>query len=415
MSRPREAPDDFCCPYRDRCPHLHGLSTHWTWHRYMEASRIQDDYWKMRNACEQQLDDQQKLIQDLEKEIVELKARLQSLHQKQFKADTRPKTSIASVCSSNPSLTRKKRGPPYGHPGWHRKKPSVIDRVVQVPAPRQCPDCGMRDLKPIAQEWEHLQEDIILQPRAHATLFNHQQAFCPCCDKEVVAAAEGEILNAPIGPLAKATATYLRFSMGLPYRKIQMLFETLFGFSFVPASAFGFDKMSAFKGKAIHEDLRQKIQTSDVVYADETHWRADGLNHFLWYAGNQDIAFFQIDRHRSAEVARQILGQNFDGVLVCDSYAAYQTIHLKARQACLAHYLRDAKEILQKLDLLREQNLPDDFQARSFAQKLCVLFKNACASAKLLAVPVSAGKIKARVKRWSNKLKKNLFQTPSIS
>jgi len=357
----------------------------------------------MRDSYEKQFDEHQKLLRQLQNEIAQLKAQLQALHQKQFKANAKSKTSPTR--NSSPK-TDKKRGAPRGHPGWYRKKPHSIDLVVEVPAPKQCPHCGTGNLKPVAQVWEHIQEDIVLQPRAQATLFNHAQAYCPCCDQEVVAPAEGEILNAPIGPVTKATASYLRFSLGLPYRKIQMLFETLFGLSFVPATAFGFDQMSALKGEALHEDLRRKIQNSSVIYADETHWRVDGLHHFLWYAGHDQIAYYQIDRHRSAEVARHILGQNFEGVLVSDDYAVYSTVDCKARQACLAHYIRHCKEILQKLDLCREQGLPDDHQARRFARKLRSLFQKACATAKEMPFQTSPQKIKKQVKYWSAKLKK---------
>jgi hypothetical protein len=69
----------------------------------------------------------------------------------------------------------------------------------------------------------------------------------------------------------------------------------LFELQFVPASAVGFDRQAVVKGAAIYEDLREKIRASAVIHADETSWRNDGTGHFVWYAGNADLAFFQID------------------------------------------------------------------------------------------------------------------------
>ena len=43
-----------------------------------------------------------------------------------------------------------------------------------------------------------------------------------------------------------------------------------------------------------------------MVHADETSWRNDGLGHFVWFAGNENLAFFHLDRHRSAEVAQAL-------------------------------------------------------------------------------------------------------------
>ena len=238
----------------------------------------------------------------------------------------------------------KKRGAPVGHPGWVRPKPERIDRTVHVPAPTICPHCQSPDLTPMEENTEHFQEDIVIRPQTVVTRYLHGQAFCPRCHRPVVQAAEGELLNAPIGPVAKSVAIYLRYRIGIPYRKTAELFRELFGLQFVPASALGFDRKAAARGTPIYEDLREKIRVSNVVHADETSWRSDGVGHFVWFAGNETLAFFHIDRHRSAEVAKTIFGQDFSGTLVRDRYAAYNGIGVDW-QVCLAHILTNAKEI----------------------------------------------------------------------
>jgi hypothetical protein len=129
------------------------------------------------------------------------------------------------------------------------------------------------------------------------------------------------------------------------------LFRELFGLTFVPASALGFDRKAAVQGELIYEDLRDKIRASDVVHADETSWRSDGVGHFVWFAGNETLAFFHIDRHRSADVAKSIFGENFDGTLVGDRYAAYNGIGVDW-QVCIAHIITKAKEISAEHALL---------------------------------------------------------------
>jgi len=118
----------------------------------------------------------------------------------------------------------------------------------------------------------------------------------------------------------------------------------LFGLEFVPASALGFDRKAAAQREPLYEDLREKIRTSDVVHGDETSWRSDGVGHFVWFAGKENLAFYHIDRHRSAEVAKSIFGEDFDGTLVRDRYAAYNGIGAHW-QVCLAHLITNAKEI----------------------------------------------------------------------
>ena len=203
----------------------------------------------------------------------------------------------------------------------------------------------------MAETTEHFQEDIAIRPQTLVTRYLHGQAFCGRCHRPVVQAGEGELLNAPIGPVAKSVAIYLRYRIGIPYRKTTELFRELFGLKFAPASALGFDRKAAARGTPIDEDLRDKIRASEVVHADETSWRDDGVGHYLWFAGNENLSFFHIDRHRSAEVAKTIFGEDFDGTLVRDRYAAYNGIGVDW-QVCIAHILTKAKEIRTEYALL---------------------------------------------------------------
>jgi hypothetical protein len=73
-----------------------------------------------------------------------------------------------------------------------------------------------------------------------------------------------------------------------------------------------FDRSATFKGAPLYEDLKAKLHFQPTAHADETFWRQDGINHFLWYAGNNEMALFHIDRHRSSNVAQSLLGDHFD-------------------------------------------------------------------------------------------------------
>ena len=116
------------------------------------------------------------------------------------------------------SENRKKRGAPKGHPGWYRRKPNHIDKTVIVAAPEVCPHCACTNLIPVEEIKDHLQEDIVLQPRTHVTNFKHHQAFCPKCNRPVIQAAKGELPNCSIGPTTKAAAIFLRYGLRIPYK-----------------------------------------------------------------------------------------------------------------------------------------------------------------------------------------------------
>jgi hypothetical protein len=375
MARVLQPPWDFQCPYRHGCPHLEGLSTNWVWEQYQRGDIEWQEQWAVIEEQDRQLEQAAQRIRQLEQELAETRAQLQRLHRRQFRAN-KPSLPPAEAASDSGSAPRQ-RGAPPGHPGWQRRPPDHIDRRVRVPAPCRCPHCGAASVLPLAGLYQHLQEDIVLQPRTQVTCFEHEQAVCVHCQRPLLQAAEGELLHAAIGPVAKAAAVYLRYRLGLPYRKVQLLFGEMFGLHFVPASALNFDRWAARRAAALYEDLRAKIRASACVHADETSWRVDGQNHFLWYAGHADLAFFHIDRHRSGEVAQAILGKRFHGTLVADDYAAYNAVAADARQRCLTHLLTTARDIRTELDLLRPEKIRHP-QVEAFLAGLKDLLKPAC-------------------------------------
>ncbi len=372
--RYQKAAWDFECKYRHCCPHLQGLSTQWVFDEYRRSHNRHLEHWRIRDIQQQKLQQASGYIGRLEKENEELKAKLKALHQRQFKSNKKHKQK--NLNDKSPTQKKKKRGAPKGHPGWHRRTPDHIDKTVIVPAPEVCPHCACTDLKPVEELKDHLQEDIILQPHTHVVNFRHHQAGCPKCHRNVIQAAEGELVNCHIGPATKAAAVYLRYGLNIPYRKVKQLFDVFFNMPFVPASAMNFDRTATQKGQPLYEDLKQKVRAAAYAHADETHWRQDGINHFVWYAGNDQLAFYLIDRHRSSEVVRSIFGQNFDGILNSDGYAAYNAANARERQSCLAHLLRKAKEIKQ--DILLKKPRFQDQQAIRFCDRLIKLFKEAC-------------------------------------
>jgi transposase len=354
-------------------------------------------------------------IRILERENAELKAKLQALHRRQFKSNKKKEAEAGEKDVEDASLSnegeKKKRGAPVGHPGWVRPKPEYIDRTVHVPAPTICPHCQSEDLRPIEESTEHIQEDIVIRPRTLVTRYLHGQAFCARCNRSVVQAGEGELLNTPIGPVAKSVAIYLRYRIGIPYRKTTELFRELFGLRFVPASALGFDRKAAARGMPIYEDLRDKIRASDVVHADETSWRDDGVGHYVWFAGNEHLSFFHIDRHRSAEVAKTIFGENFDGTLVRDRYAAYNGIGMNW-QACIAHIITKAKEIRGEHALLPQTE--KDAAVGPFCNRIIDLGSRLCDTGQKLKtsdIPwKSAAKIEKRFVRELNAICKQTLR-----
>ena len=379
MSRHREAPDGFVCPWRDRCPHLEQQSTTWIFAEYQRSIRREHEHSRVRDEMRVELHELEVLVRAQAAEIDRLTAENKRLHQSRFKPRTAKKTILSAqarktTTQAPASRTPRKRGAPVGHPPWSRPVPDHIDRTVEVAAPCVCPHCQEATDQSQLGSTSYLQEDIVLRPRTIVTHWIHQTAWCPGCRRKVFTTLDGELPFAPIGPAAKAAALYLRHETKLPYRKLQKLMSDLFGLDFVAASSLGFEKRARRHAQPIYDDLIQKMRHSDLVHADETYWREDGENVFVWYAGNEEVAVYRIDSHRSTAAAKQLLGERINGLLVTDAYASYNAIQVEGRQSCLAHLLRKAKEIKEVLSAMKA---PDAASIR-FCHQLSRLFRCAC-------------------------------------
>jgi hypothetical protein len=373
MGRYKEAPPGFQCPYRHACPHL-GISTRWASALIsdLDRERFFDDHsWIVAQKEIKALEEEN---EKLEARIVELESRLRQQHRRRFKPNR--KAGKGKPGASTRQKRPRKRGAPVGHPPWQRRPPDRVDRTVRVAAPSVCPHCNHESLLPVEDEQTQLQEDIVLQPQTLVTEYVHQMAYCPSCRRNVFQTADGELRNCQIGPLTKATAVYLRHEVKLSYRDIRKVFAGLFGMPFVPASAMAFSHRCAEEGTSLYEDLRDKIRFAHIIHGDETHWRIDGQAAYLWYAGDQQIAFYHVDPSRSSEVAVSIFGSAFPGNLVADSYAGYNAIHPKGRQACLAHLKRKADEILERIELMSKTK--QDAKALRFCNALSEFFSDCC-------------------------------------
>jgi len=397
----KDLPEDFRCPYRDSCPYLEGLSTHWVFHRYQEVVGTECQYEYQLEELDKELRQERRQRQALQLENQHRQAQLQALHRRQFKGRRQP----AADSPASLPVERKKRGAPVGHPPWVRPKPKQIDFCFEVPAPQCCQECGNTHLQPVPEVREHIQEDIVLEPRVVSTRYIHHQSHCPECERDLITPGPGELLGSYIGPAAKATAIYLRYQLNVPTRKISQFFEDFFGLKFVPASAYGFELQAVRRGQPLYADLLEKIRSLAVAHADETSWRNDGQPHWVWYAGDQDLAAFQWHPRRTAEAAQTLLGQKFSGILVADAFASYNSVQPKDRQSCLSHIKTKAKELEQELALLK--GAATDPQARQFCQDIQGWVHEACqAHHQLKARPWRAPSAKAQERRLKKQLQK---------
>jgi transposase len=338
---------EYACPQLCHCPHLGGASLG-------AVVRLANTSGDTVDRLHRQLDATRKSVSDLVVENEALKREIERLklelkHERQTKfATNRQRQARADEGKPSESPSRvesRKRGAPAGHPGWFRPTPTEYDTLVEVVPPADCPHCGGPVSVYTSQDpTDHLQEDLVAG-RRHVTLFRHPQARCRSCRRWVHKAGEGEIVGSMIGPRLRAIAVYLHNDIGISLRKVPRAIADLFQFRFTPAALIGFEKLLAAHAVPVADDIRKKIAASDgAVHADETYWTLDGERAYYWLHATEQYVHFQFDTTRAGEVSRELLGVDFAGTLVTDCYSAYDAQGAKAKQKCLSHLARTARD-----------------------------------------------------------------------
>lgn len=297
--------------------------------RFSEKSRDEliNDILRKEEIIAKQL----KRIRDLEKKLGV-----------QEKADERRKLLKLMRCSQK-AAHPKSPGRKKGHVGVARKKPSKIDRVVELKL-THCPDCR-HPVGKLQSIVEHIQEDIV-PARVEVTCFRKHRHWCSGCQKLVTAPpAPDEIPNSFMGPNALVQTILLKYHHALPFNKISELFESLAGLTITEgALAQSLERMSGWL-KVETDVILAAIRSSPLIHMDETGWKVSGDRHWLWAAVNQLLAYYRIARSRGAKVPKEILPAKYGGTLIADFYSAYN--RLKARiQRCLVHLEREMRRCL---------------------------------------------------------------------
>lgn len=246
---------------------------------------------------------------------------------------------------------KKKPGRKEGHPAALRPMPEKIDQHVEVPLPRDaegrqsCPKCSACLLD--VEKHDRVVEDLA-EPKVVVKAYHTRSGWCPSCRKKVEsrAAEQPPAANLPHGQLginALATGVLLRVVYRLPFRQIAKLLADLPG---LKVSAGGISHQLQRVAGWFEDDfdkLLLDIRSAPHVHADETGWRTDGSNGYLWAVTTPSHTAYHVDKSRSGKVIRDLLGEAFGGKLVSDFYSAYAAMGC-VKQKCLTHLLRELAE-----------------------------------------------------------------------
>jgi transposase len=170
---------------------------------------------------------------------------------------------------------------------------------------------------------------------------------CPTCQRATLAALSAGARSG-FGPRLDAHIAMLAGVFRLSCDQVRQVVVEVFG---IPASTGSIDnaimRMSAILADPWAE-LREAIRKAQVVHADETTWRLQGAQQWLWVAASALVACFRIDPTRSQAAAKELLGEEFGGFVVSDRYAGYHFLDVLQQQLCWCHVIRQLVEVSQR-------------------------------------------------------------------
>ena len=239
--------------------------------------------------------------------------------------------------------------------GFARLREEPTHRVEHATA--SCPDCQV----PLLDGRVCGSRQVITLPRVRARVTEHLvlERACPKCRKRWTPEPDWNSLTAGrrrVGISVQSEVSVLREECRLPFRVIQRYLKWRFGLRLSVGELVALVRGVAERGREEYDRLRQEIRASPVVYGDETGWREDGRNGYLWSFSTPQVRYFLYRPSRGRTVVEEVLGDEFEGVLVSDFYGAYN-VYQGPHQRCWVHLLRDIHKLNEQYP--QHQNLAE--------------------------------------------------------
>jgi transposase len=213
-----------------------------------------------------------------------------------------------------------------------------------------CPDCGRR-LGGGHIKWRH---QVVELPEVKVAVVDHLfvERCCGICGKrhtpDPAVVLSGVVVGKKsVGIRLMSVIAHLKTVCRVPVGQIKMLVETLWSLKISAGEIAEICHDVAELGESVYDGLLGEVRGSPVVHADETGWREDGVNGYIWSFSTPAVRYYTYRHSRGSVVAKEVLSDSFSGALVADFYAAYN-FYEGVKQRCWVHLGRDLKTLVEK-------------------------------------------------------------------
>src|SRR4030042_5897976 len=273
-------------------------------------------------------------IKDLEKRIEELEGIVKEKSKPSFiKEDMKEEPKIA--------------GQKEGHIGYSRHVPERIDEVKEHKLDR-CPNCGG-----VVSDTQEIRERVVTdipETRAKNTKHRFHRCYCGNCDKLVEPEFYDALPNARFGLKLMILILILKLDCRIPSNKVVSILDSVFGVKISDGEVYNILNQLSEAFGDYYEELVRKIKEALAKHIDETSWRINGKNYWLWIFINKEVALFIIRKKRSSKVPIEFLENQEGKCVISDRFSAYNELAKVSgceQQICWAHLLRNSKDLAE--------------------------------------------------------------------
>ena len=280
----------------------------------------------------------------LQVRIIELESRLKS------NSSNSSKPPSSDGYQKKPAFAKKvkgKKGGQKGHKGNNLKQVANPDKIIKC-VPTKC-NCGHEFHNDEFTISEKRQVFDLPQPKLEVTEYQIHKANCPVCGMSNKGSApEGIKAPAQYGNGVKSYVVMLNVHYKLPYKKIQLLFNDLFGYPINESTIFSASEKCYNNLEDTENIIKTKVSLNDVVHADETGLRIEGKLQWLHTATTSLFTYLFVHKNRGKEALESdssILSR-LNNWLVHDSWSSYFSFKNYKHAMCGAHILRELQGLV---------------------------------------------------------------------
>ncbi len=153
---------------------------------------------------------------------------------------------------------------------------------------------------------------------------------------------DGVTQSAQYGASVKANAVYMSMFQLIPYERVQLHFNEMYGIPISTGSLFNFNKLAYLRLAQFEAVAKQQLSQGSLIHADETSINVNGGRIWLHNASNNDWTLIAPHQKRGKVAMDEIdILPSFTGVLCHDHWKPYYNYKAMSHSLCNAHHLRE--------------------------------------------------------------------------